>query len=312
MKSLFSKKSFIHYALIGILALGILTGCGINNSREKNDNNSINTNRDEVEAKIMEDFQAKLANEVSLSEIVKFIEENISQLSKENAVLMVDELEKMQKDFLSQLEERFFAGDGIQQKISRIYNVRFDLSEVEKTEDPELKKLLKETRDNGYKLETAEGTFFPVIDYEFYKRFNPYLTPDYKEYIELMAVESNRMPAKDAALVIDWKEVLERAVNQEQFIIKYGDSKKIEQVKGLYKKYLTFALFGANNTPLFSYDSKTMDPEAREIYSIYLNEDNNSKLKQNIRGFMNLVEKNNYKLTAEVEEYRKNILENLK
>jgi len=127
-----------------------------------------------------------------------------------------------------------------------------------------------------------------------------------------MAVESNRMPAKDAALVIDWKEVLERAVNQEQFIIKYGDSKKIEQVKGLYKKYLTFALFGANNTPLFSYDSKTMDPEAREIYSIYLNEGNNSKLKQNIRGFMNLVEKNNYKLTAEVEEYRKNILENLK
>jgi len=52
--------------------------------------------------------------------------------------------------------------------------------------------------------------FFPVIDYEVYKKYSEYVTEDVKEYINIMAEESNNPPAKDAALVVGWDEVLKR------------------------------------------------------------------------------------------------------
>ncbi|TEB15874.1 hypothetical protein Psfp_01817 [Pelotomaculum sp. FP] len=101
------------------------------------------------------------------------------------------------------------------------------------------------------------GSFccFPIIDYSFYKKFSAFVTPDLKDYIDIMAEESDQVPAKDAALVIGWDEVLRRALNQEEFINAYKDSMKVDEVRELYKKYLTFTLYGLNNTPLFSYES---------------------------------------------------------
>jgi len=80
-----------------------------------------------------------------------------------------------------------------------------------------------------------------------------------------MAEESNNPPAKDAALVVGWDEVLKRALNQEKFIKRYEDSAKVGKVKELYRKYLTFTLFGLNNTPLFEYNSKVMDAGQRKL-----------------------------------------------
>jgi len=48
------------------------------------------------------------------------------------------------------------------------------------------------------------------------KKYSEYVTEDVKEYINIMAEESNNPPAKDAALVVGWDEVLKRALNQEK------------------------------------------------------------------------------------------------
>ena len=166
---------------------------------------------------------------------------------------------------MPKFEAKFNNDDTIQTQIRKVYIRDFDINKIDGIEDVKIKGLLSEVRDSGYKVETAEGMFFPVINYEFYKRYGSYVTCDIKEYFDLMAVESNKMPAKDAALVITWDEILKRILNQENFISKNGDSVKAQQVKDLNKKYLIFALFGANNTPLFSYDSKIMVPEAQKV-----------------------------------------------
>ena len=80
-------------------------------------------------------------------------------------------------------------------------------------------------------METAEGMFFPVIDYEFYRRYLAYLDSDFREYIEIMSLESSEPPAKDAALVIGWDEVIERALRQEKFLISFPESSKVPEVK---------------------------------------------------------------------------------
>ncbi|MBC2581481.1 hypothetical protein [Clostridium sp. DJ247] len=127
-----------------------------------------------------------------------------------------------------------------------------------------------------------------------------------------MSIESNNTPAKDASLIIGWDEVIKRALKQESFINNYNDSIKINDIKQLYKKYVTFLLYGANNTPLFHYDSKIMVSDAKIAYTNILKSDNNSKLIESIKAFLNVLKKNDYKLTGEVENYRKSIVDNIK
>jgi hypothetical protein len=158
-------------------------------------------------------------------------------------------------------------------------------------------------------VETAEGTFFPIMDYEFLKKYSPYASDDIKEYINIMAVESNKVPAKDAALVIGWDEVVERALAQQAFIEKYGSSDKVEAVKELNKRYLTFMLYGLNNTPLFSYEDKTMNKEAKEAYQNAIKDNKDNALIKTLSSYMELLEKSGYKFTEEADKFRKAAVE---
>jgi len=169
---------------------------------------------------IMNDFQTLIEQDTSVEEVAGFINNNIASVSKEDATKMVDQFEKLQKEYLPQFEDTFTEKD-IQEKI----NTESDIK------DAELEELLVKTKNSGYKVETSEGFFFPIIDYEFYKKFSSYVTPDMKDYIDIMAEESNKVPAKDAAFMIGWDDVIKRAMNQEQFINNHNDSVKINEVK---------------------------------------------------------------------------------
>ncbi|AZO95451.1 hypothetical protein [Halocella sp. SP3-1] len=267
---------------------------------------------------IMQKFNDLLQMEKGLKWILDFINNNISLISEEKASQMINEFEDFQRNHLSSVEGKFYSNDQ-QMRIYKIYQNGFDLSkinninEVNKLADQELKEFLIETRKSGYKVETAEGMFFPIIDYQFYQRYSPHLTTDMEEYINIMSVESKEVPAKDAALVIGWDEVLNRALSQEEFIIQYPDSIKIDNIKELYNKYLTFIFYGLNNTPLFTYDSKMIEAEARNIYSemVKNKQSRNSSLLESLKDFLKLLETNNYKLTDEVKKYRQRAVEDI-
>ncbi|MDO7786206.1 hypothetical protein [Desulforamulus aquiferis] len=256
---------------------------------------------------IMNDFNSLVQKDSAVDEIANFINNNISDVSKEDASRMVDKFEIIHKKNLSQLENMFFE-DSVQNKINLEYKAIIAQTDIK---DAELKELLAKTKNSGYKIETAEGSYFPIIDYDFYKNFSSYVTSDMKDYIDIMAVESNKVPAKDGALVIEWDEVLKRALNQEKFIQTHKDSVKINEIKQLHKKYATFALYGLNNTPLFSYDTKTLDPKAREVYLNTVTNAGDSDFLKTLDGFLNLVKDNNFMLTNEAEKYRENVVEKL-
>lgn len=256
---------------------------------------------------IMSDFRTLTEKASSAEEVANFINNNIANVSKEDASKMVDGFEKIQQKNLPQFEN-MFAQDDMQNKINSEYKAITAQSDIK---DNELKGLLAKTKNSGYKVETAEGFFFPIIDYGFYKNFSSYVTPDMKDYIDIMAEESDKVPAKDAALVIGWDEVLKRALNQEKFINTHRDSVKANEIKQLYKKYVTFTLYGLNNTPLFSYDSKTLDSNAREVYLNAVTYTGDSELLKTLGGFLDLVKNNNFKLTNEVEKYREDVIKKL-
>jgi hypothetical protein len=176
----------------------------------------------------------------------------------------------------------------------------------ENVEDEEVKRILKETYELGYKVDTSEGIFFPIIDYSFYEKYSQYLTEDMKDYIGIMAVESDKMPAKDAGLVISWEEVLERAFNQESFLEKHKDSVKYEDIKNLYNKYVSFIVYGIDNTPLFKHVESTMNDEAKIAYQNSIDKDSN--LSRILKEYYEVIEREGFKLTDNVKKFRDEVM----
>lgn len=125
-----------------------------------------------------------------------------------------------------------------------------------------------------------------------------------------MVEESSKIPVKDAGLVISWDEILKRALKQEKFLAEHKDSVKFEDIKVLYKEYVTFAVYGLDNTPLFIYGAKKMNDDAKEAYEKVIA--NNGKLSQTLKEYYGIIEKNGFKLTDNVENFRDDLIKNMK
>lgn len=277
-------------AILALSLLGIVAGDHLQQTKE---------------AQVISGFHQLLAkDQLTVAEVLRYLEEKLNFVSRENAARLVLGLEEVQQANLVKWEKRY-ADPSLQEKIFKIYQKTWTLENLGDTSDQELKGLLLETTENGFKVETAEGFFFPVIDYTFYRQYYQKLPSDLVAYFELMATESERTPVKDAALMIEWDEILARAEKQEQFIKEYGSSTRVEPVRRLLKQYVTFALFGCNNTPLFHYDTKRMDPEARKVYTEYIRTRKDGGFSVLLTEFLTVLEANDYCLTREVDDFRK-------
>lgn len=243
-----------------------------------------------------------------LIEANAFLKAHIYEVNSYQASMMALRLENAQAAALPAWETDTFFTNSVQEQIARIYKDGDDFPKlITRTKDSTLRKLFQGSLDRGYKIETAEGTFFPVIDYEGYKKYRPYVTKDIKSYIDIMAVESANPPSKDAALMISWKDVTSRALTQEAYVTSFPNSNRTKQVNNLYEQYVMNTVYGQNNTPLFDYETKIMDPDARKSYETLLAESDptNSTLLKKLQAFMDVLHENDYKLNATVEKYRK-------
>lgn len=259
------------------------------------------------EEQVMNDFSHLMANNPKVSEVIQFIEDNGSTLSPQNVSFMILALEELQINNLPTFEQNFTSSEKLQGKFMDIF--KGDISNTEKMADAdaEIKTLLEETKNSGYKIETAEGFYFPIIDYQFYKTLSSKATEEIQDYIEIMSIESNQVPAKDGALIINWDEIVDRALKQEAFLKEYPNSERLNEVTELYKRYEMFTFFGLDNTPLFSYETKKVDPEAKAALLDAVSRDIESDYTGMLNSFLEVLEKNNDTLTGEVDIFRKDL-----
>jgi ribonucleotide reductase alpha subunit len=260
------------------------------------------------DAVIMDNYKKLIESEAKPQDVFAFLDENAKALSKESTAIIVNDLEKLQNEYLLKLEEKYYENTEIQAALSKIYLAKKDMNDPNNLGTEALKNLINETIKGGYKVETAEGMFFPIVNYSVYKRYSAFLPEDFNAYIELMSVESDKVPAKDAALVIGWDELLQRALKQEAFINKYSDSDKLSEVSKLYDKYKTFVFLGLNNTPLFAYEGNVMVENAKKVYADIDFTTNDSQLKKDLKKFMELLKASNYKLTPEIDKFRGEVI----
>lgn len=247
-----------------------------------------------------------LSSSAKLPEAIKYLNANMYAVGSYRATIMTLKLENLHKAALQAWESKFSTSD-VQRKLTNIYKAGVSMKTLaESTQDLPLRTLLKSASESGYKLETAEGMFFPVIDYGAYSKYKLYVTKDISDYITIMATESALPSSKDNGLVIGWTDVAVRALSQEQFITNHPKSNRITAVKILYSIYENNTFYGLNNTPLFHYDNLEMDLEAQKAYTSVLTKNSDSSpFLQKLDRFMKLMKDTNYKLTDEVEQFRK-------
>ncbi|NLZ44672.1 MAG: hypothetical protein GX894_07430 [Clostridia bacterium] len=306
------------------------------------------------EKEIMAGFTALMTVEdLTVAEVMAYLDEHIDAVAKEKAATMILRLEEVQRANLTRWQQRY-EDEELQESLRQIYGDRWSPQEIigraqarvtGENSSELLPELLRETIANGYKVETAEGQYFPVIDYTFYRRYHAAVPREVTAYFELMAVESEEPPAKDAALIIGWDEILRRAANQERFLrtqdaqtrgreagdgqgngqgneegdgqgAGQGDGQGdreyksviIQAARELFKRYLGFALYGCDNTPLFNHWTKEMDPEARQAYTEYLAQAEDGEFSAQIKAYFDVLAANDYRLTPAVDAYRKQVL----
>lgn len=237
---------------------------------------------------------------------IAYMKTKLYAVTPYQATVLTLKLENLHKALLPSWEKKFSSSD-VQRKLLTVYRGGVSMAKLaESTENAALRALLQSAGESGYKLDTAEGTFYPVIDYAAYHKYKPYVTEDISRYISIMAAESDLPPSKDNGLIIAWGEVADRALTQEQFIQTYPKSNRLQAVKKLYNQYAVNTFYGQNNTPLFHYDNLEMDLEAQKAYtSILAKNSSTSAFLQKLDGFMKLMKSNGYLLDDAAEQYLK-------
>lgn len=307
MKNINSK--YIYGIILG-LTLTSVTACSPkvdNSNTEKPGTNQESMVEESQTSKvnIMEEYNKLITDDnVSLKEIAAFMNKNIKNATEEEVSSMILGLEELHLN-KRETEEEKYTSEELQKGFQALAVEGIDFSQTDTIKDESIKNLVAQSIENGYKIETAEGYYFPIIDYNFYKQFSSYATPEVKDYIDIMTVESDNVFAKDAALVISWDEVVNRTLAMEKFLINYSDSKKGEYIKSLFDNYLFITMHGLNNTPLFDYELKQMDEKAKIAFTTALTQTTDSEYIKKLDDFMKLAEKSDYKLSAEIESYRK-------
>lgn len=261
------------------------------------------------EIKALEGYHEIMSDDSLLpKDMLAYINENIGHASESDAADLVLRLESLQKNYLDELTEKYISNDVILDEFRKLATIP---ATAENVQNPALRELLTDVHSNGFKTETAEGDYFPVIDYQIYKQFFEHLPKDLQEYFRLMAVESDTAPARDGSLVIGWEEVVRRAYSQQQFILNNMKSQKLEDVQELFGKYVSFIFNGLPNTPAFAYGSKKFDTKLREALVHIAEEKGDTPLEKKIAEYLEVLEKNSYKLNEEVEQFKNKAVEDL-
>ncbi|UHA73235.1 hypothetical protein [Paenibacillus sp. 481] len=263
------------------------------------------TTIDRSPSSIAATFETMLKKANQIPQAITYFKANLNKLSKDQATAMVLKLENailVQEELI----EKRLGNHKVQTALGKVHR---DGQRIEQTialtKDASLKKLLKEVYASGYQLVMSDAYIVPFMDYAVLIPFSSSVSPDIKEYIEIMAAETDRMMIPDEGNARLHEGLVTRALAMENFTKDYPKSQRTSTIKQKFDGYEFTIYYGMNHTPLFDYNTKIMQPEAVKAYHEILanKEAVHSPFLTQLQKFMNLVKKNKYKRTSEVDKF---------
>lgn len=256
--------------------------------------------------KVYNQFQQYVQKPTSLANARNYLINHIDEVDNWTATRMTLQLENAQKAHLSVYSEKVFP-ENVQKEINNGFSKSKNLtytSLLNTIKDSNVRNLLIEGRDKGYKLETSEGMYYPVMHYEGFKSFKPYVTKDIAAYIDIMATESNQPSVADAAIVISWTELTNRALALEDFVIQYPASNRSTALQKELLMATSRLLYGTSNTPAYDYDEQIIKPEVKKAYEDALKgSKGDTRILTILEKLLQLLNATNNKFTPVIEKF---------
>ena len=206
---------------------------------------------------IMDEFRAIVEEgEASVDNIKQFMYENLPVLGELEGNYMLDNLENALKREIDVVNRNIAEFDA-EEELMELFGDNLSLSPdmIGEIEDVDLRATVQNAYDNHYKLVGREGQVEAVIDYSSLKEYQEKVTDEWKEYIDIMAVESDQPPFTDGALTITFDELAERILGIENYLNRYISGPRQEELLELYENRLEVYYKGLPNTPIAAYDS---------------------------------------------------------
>ncbi|MEW4368997.1 hypothetical protein [Paenibacillus kandeliae] len=232
----------------------------------------------------------------------------IQQFDTNRASMAVLQLENAYNTHFAYAEDLIYR-ESVQDALMRKYKwgmtMRQAVSLMSNAADRQAMQMLA---DMGYRLETSEGIFYPIIDYPAFSPFFAFIRPDIRDYIQIMSAEAKQPTTSDAGIIIAPTDLVQRGLAKEAFLNKYAVSNRRAAVEQEYRLSQYYIFYGSDNTPIFDSQTLEIDPQFYQEYRKLLNnysaqQIKGSKILTNLSDLMKLVEQSGGKSTNAVDQF---------
>lgn len=237
---------------------------------------------------VLSQAKALLSQNEEPEKMVALIASGIKDVDLNGAEILVSGLEQLQESHLAEYTDLLLTEEN-QQALAAASGDINQAKVIGALADKNLAALLEKLQKSGYRFENIEGSWYPILDYASYLGYTQYLSPELQDYITLMAMESDAVSMKDGAIVIGLDDLTQRLIATENYILKHAASPRIDRVKEMYAGYLWNYIGGANNTPIYDWDTLKIRPELKSSYEKFSRENPDLQTTRAVRDWLSVL-----------------------
>lgn len=299
-----SKIAPIVFIVLGLFI--ILSGCNKKKPVEKEPVKEPLETVEDIEKEeldkeeVMKEFDG-ISEKGNIDEIIGFIDEKLNKLSTIEGDKMISDLEKNLEKGLESQTDNLFKLDSTGELIQISNELFFPEEKIKEIKDEKLREEVEKLFSSKYKLINLEGQYYPVVDYEKLKKYNDNISPEFKDYIAIKALDSNMPVAIDGGLYITHDDLSDRILKTEEFLQKYSGGQRQEEMLRGYRDKLAIYMTGIPNTPMVDIDTNKIDGDILKSYK------KTADVKDSVtafimRKYINVIEENEFIINDVVKE----------
>ena len=168
-----------------------------------------------------------------------------------------------------------------------------------------VKEHYEEMQKNGFYLGTVEGYVYlsPLPEYQKQYVFDK-LSPAMQVYFSQKQKEEMEGTADDGGLLVEPKVLAERIIFWEDFLTKNPTFRWKNSLEADNRSTTYFLINGLDNTPTFSYETKSLDTSFRTAYRFLIDTHGQTKIGKLITEYYAILSKTNLKDSPKAQEFR--------
>ena len=264
------------------------------NSKEYNSNNKLFKEMDKI---ILSNFSQSLIflndNKDSLSKFdntellmkyISLLDEMIYEKSQTLDALFIEYQKDNNFDYL-------FKKYGL--TMEKLNNPDYINREKVLKDENRLKQNIIENLNLGYKVSSQQGSYYFIVDYQSYiDSFGENITNEYRDYLSILALDTNHPFMIDENLLISMDDLAERILLLENFKTVYPYSNFLPEVNQIYKQYINFYFYGDLHNPNFNKDTLIINQKSLDEFEKTITKYEYTIFSNIVRDFMDWLKKN--------------------